>query len=88
MATLNEAERAREQASEYLRRQGAHAVGVERLPKSRANTESDSDHSFGVIAYFSKRPAQQIPNELKVKSDGRLLRVPLSVRISPQFELE
>jgi hypothetical protein len=87
MASLNEAERAREQQSEYLRELGAHAIGIEPL-KSRSRKKERAGQRFVVVAYFDQKPAHQLPESLEVQSGKKKLKVPLMLRLAPRFQLE
>ena len=74
MASEKEANRARAQHSDYLRRLGAHSIAVYEI-KSRG------EKCFAVIAYFAQKPAGPIPETLEVTSGKRKLTVPLVAQI-------
>lgn len=74
MASEKEANRARDEHSEYLRRLGAHSIAVYKI-KGRG------EKSFAVIAYFARKPAGPIPQTLEVTSGKRKLAVPLVAQI-------
>jgi hypothetical protein len=81
MASLEDAELARRQCSDYLRELGAHAIAVDEL-KQRGG------ESFSVVAYFDKKPSQPVPKFLEVKSGKKTLKVPLKVLIAEKFRPE
>jgi hypothetical protein len=87
MASLNEAEKAREQQSEYLRNLGAHAIAVEPV-KARPRKEEQAGGGFVVVAYFDRKPAHPLPESLEVKSGKKRMKVPLMLRLAPKFQLE
>lgn len=74
MASEKEANRARDEHSEYLRRLGAHSIAVYEIGKGGGK-------SFAVVAYFSRKPAVPIPLALEVASGRRKLSVPLVAQI-------
>ena len=87
MASLNEAERARQQQSEYLRKLGAHAIAVEPV-KTRPRKRDHSGGGFVVVAYFDRKPADPLPESLEVRSGKKRMKVPLTLRLAPKFQLE
>ena len=74
VASEKEANRAREEHSEHLRRLGAHSIAVDEIGRGGGK-------SFAVVAYFSQQPAGPIPETLEVTSGGRTLFVPLVAQI-------
>jgi len=80
MATEREANLAREQYSDELRKKGAHALAVDEVKRKGAET-------FAVIAYFEKKPADA-PATLEVKRGKKTLQVPLVVRVQEKFKPE
>jgi hypothetical protein len=78
MASLKEANLAREQHSNFLRTLGAHSIGVNEV----------KGKGFAVIAFFGKKPAKAIPQTLKVRSGSRTLDVPLVMQIMKMPSLE
>jgi hypothetical protein len=79
VAKLRDAERAREQNQEKLRKMGAHAIEVAQKGK-----KSD----YEVVAHFDEEPPKNVPAQLEVKSGGRKAKVPLQAKRSPRFKLE
>ena len=79
MAKLRDAERAREENQEKLRKLGAHAIEV-----AQVGRKSD----YEVVAHFEKTPPKNIPARLEVRSRGRTAKVPLQAKKSPRFKLE
>lgn len=80
MITEKQANLARENHSEHLRKLGAHSIGVDEI-------EKDGEKTFAVVAY-SKQKIQNLPNELEVNSGNDTLKVPLISKISEPFKLE
>lgn len=80
MAKEREANLARDQYSEDLRKMGAHAIAVDKVKRKGADT-------FAVVAFFEKNPAEA-PETLDVKQGKRLLHVPLVVRVQETFKPE
>ena len=74
MASEKEANRAREQHSDFLRQLGAHSIAVDEI-KSRG------EKSFAVVAFFARKPAEPLPETLEVTSGKRKLAVPLVAQI-------
>ena len=74
MASEKEANLARSEHSNFLRRLGAHSICVDES-KDKANK------GFVVIAFFDRKPANKIPQTLTVKSGKRSLDVPLVVKL-------
>jgi hypothetical protein len=81
MATEAEAHRAREQHSDYLRDLGAHAIAVDKIKRGGEDT-------FGVIAYYEKKPSDSVPDSLEIEHNGKKKKVPLTMRIAPMATLE
>ena len=71
MASEKEANLARAEHSDFLRKLGAHSISVD---ESRSK-------GFFVIAFFERKPAKEIPQTLSVKSGKRTLNVPLVVEL-------
>src|SRR5262249_27104531 len=80
MATEREAELAREQHADDLRRLGAHAIAVDEVGQP-------GDKDYAVMAYFENNPTG-IPSTLEVKSGKKKLTVPLVARVQQKFTLE
>ena len=80
MASLNEAESARDEFAEALRQLGAHAIGVEPMDR-RDGVGSD----FEVVAYFDSEPRRPIPHAVELPTGSQ---VPVSLRIMEPFTLE
>jgi hypothetical protein len=80
MATEREANLAREEHSDFLRKLGAHAIAVDEVKRKGAGT-------FAVIASFEKKP-KEAPKTLEVRKGNRTLKVPLVVRVEEKYKLE
>jgi hypothetical protein len=74
MASEKEANRARDEHTEYLRRLGAHSIAVDEIKQG-------GEKSFAVVAFFSQKPTVPIPETLEVTSGRRKLAVPLVAQI-------
>jgi hypothetical protein len=74
MASEKEAHLARVQHSSFLRKLGAHSIGVNEI-------KGKGEKGFAVTAFFSKTPPKPVPQTLKVKSGKRMIEVPLIVEI-------
>jgi hypothetical protein len=74
VASEKEANRARDEHAEYLRRLGAHSIAVDEIKQG-------GEKGFAVVAFFSEKPAVPIPETLEVTSGRRKLLVPLVARI-------
>jgi hypothetical protein len=81
MATEKEANKAREEHSDYLTALGAHAILVDQIKRGGSKT-------FAVIAFCEREPAKPVPAELEIKSGGKKKKIPLAVRITPMAKLE
>ena len=82
MATLKEANKAREEHFEHLRKKhGAHAILVDKVKVK------GSKPTFGVIAFYEELP-DDLPETLEVKSDGKTTKVPLVAEVTPTAKLE
>ena len=81
MATLKEANQAREEHGDFLQQHGAHAVAVEKV------AESGGKETFGVTAYYESLP-KEAPATLEIKRNGKSKKIPLRTQISPVAELE
>jgi hypothetical protein len=81
MSKEKAAELARKQHSEFLRRQGAHAISVEEVPVS-------GQKQFAVVAMFEKKPKKKLPSSLKVRTSAGPEEVPLVARQEEQFHLQ
>lgn len=80
MATLKEANKAREEHSDHLQELGAHAIAVEKV-------EEKGEETFGVVAYYEETP-EESPETLEIEYRGKRKEIPLKVEISPMAELE
>ena len=80
MATEREANLAREQHSDDLRKLGAHAIAVD--PVKRGGEET-----YAVIASFETKP-EDAPKTLEVKRGRKTVKVPLVVRVEGKYQLE
>lgn len=74
MASEKEANLARSEHSDFLRKLGAHSIGVD-------ESRSKGDKGFVVIAFFSSKPANEVPQTLTIKSGKRTIDVPLVMEI-------
>ena len=82
MASEQEANLAREQYSDFLRKDlGAHAITVDEIKRKGEKT-------FGVIALVEEKPDQPVPDVLEVTKGTKTLKVPLSVRVKEKFKPE
>ena len=81
MATEKEANKAREEHSDFLRELGAHAILVDKVRRGKENT-------FGVIAFFEREPPESAPDELEIESGGGKKKVPFVARVAPMATLE
>ncbi len=81
MSKEKQAELARKKHSEFLRRQGAHAISVEEVP-------INGHKQFAVVAMFEDGPKTKLPSSLKVKTRGGQVRVPLLARKEERFQLQ
>jgi hypothetical protein len=72
LATEREAKRALDQHAEALRKEGAHAIGLE-----------PGEDGFVVIVYVEKPDRQKFPKTLGIKKSKS--RVPLVVRKAERF---
>jgi hypothetical protein len=79
MATEKEANLARTEHSDFLRRLGAHSIGVD---------ETKAGKGFVVIAFFDRKPANELPPSLTIKSGKRTLSVPLVVELMKMPSIE
>jgi hypothetical protein len=81
MATLKQANIAREQYSQYLQKNGAHAIGVDKIDHKGKQT-------FGLIA-FCESAGKKIPETLEIEDgSGATMEVPIQTVIAPMAELE
>jgi len=78
MATLRDAEDAREAYAERLRRLGAHAIIVKQVIRKKKKT-------FVVLALFDKKVPSDLPKELRLKRQDRSISVELVSRVAPSF---
>jgi hypothetical protein len=74
MASEKEANLARDQHSDLLRKLGAHSIGINEI-------KSKGGKNFAVIAFFEREPLNEVPEILEIKSGKRTLDVPLVVEI-------
>jgi hypothetical protein len=80
MASEKEANLAREQFSDYLRKLGAHGLTVDEVKRK-------GETSFALIAYFDQ-PPECLPKQLEVKKGGQTLEVPLIAKVMEKFQPE
>lgn len=80
MSTLKEANKAREEHSNYLQELGAHAIVVEKV-------EDKGGETFGITAYCESLP-EEPPKTLEIEYKGERKEIPLKVEISQMAELE
>jgi hypothetical protein len=81
MATEKQANAARDAVSDKLFALGAHAVGVDLVPKGRAD-------AFGVIAYVTKDHTIALPKSVAVRSGKLIVDVPIFTKRSEPFQPE
>jgi hypothetical protein len=74
LASEKEANLARQQHSDFIRRLGAHSIGVDK-PKGQGEA------GFAVIAFFERQPSKTIPQTLEIRTGQKTLEVPLVVEI-------
>ena len=79
MPSERDANMARDQHGEFLRRLGAHAIAVDEV--------APDGKTFGVVAFFQKKP-DGVPSVLPVKRGKRTLQVPLVARVQEKFKPE
>lgn len=81
MATLKEANLARDEHAEYLRKElGAHGILVDKVKEKGKDT-------FGVVALYENEP-RNAPESLEIKTDAGTKRVPLRAEVTSVAELE
>ena len=80
MASEMEANAARDQHSEFLRRLGSHAIAVDEVSVKGEKT-------FAVVAHFAEKPPN-VPRSLEIRSGTRTLEVPLVARVTKKFRAE
>ncbi len=78
MATLAEAEQARREHAEKLRRLGAWGVTVDEVKRGATTT-------FAVVALFETKPQTPVPRALQTSKRGVTTTVPLVVRVQERF---
>jgi hypothetical protein len=81
MASLGDAEAARNSALRRLAKAGVHAVGVER------SSEDADDESYIVVAHADPGTSLKVPKYLLVESRGRRIRVPVRLIHSERYQL-
>jgi hypothetical protein len=82
MKTEKQAELARDQHAEFLRKKGAHAISVEKVTIA-------GHKQFAVVAMFDdKSKAAGLPSNLGVKTDKGESEVPLVIQEQEPFQLE
>jgi len=81
MSKEKQAELARKQHSEFLRRKGAHAVSVEEVPIA-------GHKQFAIVASFQSKPKKKLPSSLKVKTRTGQVKIPLVARQEEQYHLQ
>jgi hypothetical protein len=74
LASEKEANLARQQHSDSLRRLGAHSIGVDKCKGKEAT-------GFAVIAFFERKPSKTIPQTLETKSGQKTIAVPLVLEL-------
>jgi hypothetical protein len=80
VATLSDAERARDCWSDYLRTLGAHAVGVEE------DFEQPGGLNYALVAYFPSTPQIDLPASLGIWRGAGVTQVPLYLRVAESFQ--
>jgi hypothetical protein len=78
---VKEAELARVEHSNFLRKKGAHAISVEKVP-------IHGRKRFAVIAHFADLPKTKLPSALTVKTSRGEAKVPLLSRKEEAFQLQ
>jgi len=78
MATLKQAEAARDAHAERLRKMGAHAIEVRQVIRQGKKT-------FVVVALFAKKPKPSVPSSLEVGDPQKQIDVELVREIAPEF---
>jgi hypothetical protein len=81
MSNEKQAELARKQHSESLRRKGAHAISVEQVPVGGRK-------QFAIVASFQRKPKKKLPSSLKVRTNTGEVKIPLVARQEEQFHLQ
>jgi hypothetical protein len=72
MVSEKEANAARAQHSDFLRKLGAHSIAIREI-------KGKGGKGFAVVAFFAKKPAKAVPQTLKVRFGKKTLDVPLIV---------
>lgn len=80
MANEEQANLARTQHADFLRKLGAHGVTIDEMKKSGEKT-------FAVIAFFEHQP-EELPDTLEIKRGKKVMTVPLVARITEKFKPE
>jgi hypothetical protein len=78
--TEKQANEARNQHTDFLRKEGVHAITVDEI-------EHNGSRTFAVIA-MSEKKSPDLPKDLEIKSGKATIKVPLIIKISPKFKLE
>lgn len=78
MATEKQAKLAREQYSNYLSKNGAHAIAVDYL-------NNDVSNGFVIIA-FVEDDKSTLPKEVEIELKGKITKVPVITEQSPKFK--
>ena len=78
MASLREAEAARNARANALQRMGAHSIEVARVTVRGKRT-------YAVIASFERAPRRAPPPAVTMKVAGKNVSVPVVVKIAPAF---
>lgn len=80
MATEKEAQKAREQHTDYLTKLGVHSIGVNVIgdPKEK---------NFGVVAFVEK-DNKKLPQELIIQNGKKKVSVPLQAKTTTKFKPE
>lgn len=81
MATLREANLAREEHSRSLIDLGAHSIAVDEIRRKKGKT-------FAVIAYFERKPSEAPPSHLEVATGKKTVKVPLVMEVAERFRPE
>ena len=80
MATLPQANKAREDHSTWLRDLGAHSIGVEKV-------HVKGNKTFAVVAYLTEA-SSTLPDALEIDWKDKKKKVPLVTKIAGTFKPE
>ena len=78
MATLPQANKAREDHSDFLRKIGAHSIGVDQV-------EIKGKKTFAVVAHLTELK-KGMPEFLEIEWKNATKKVPLVAKLSDQFK--